>query len=144
MNADATVRSLGSIERKGHEALCKRHCRLVTAVRWAIALTIAGLFCLNVAINARAQSSGFNPQYPPRATAVAAVSSGADTTTATATIPAAPGQTSYVCGFTVSGLGATAATTVTVTVGTLPTAGTSFSYPYTFALGAGVTNTMLQ
>jgi hypothetical protein len=92
---------------------------------------------------ALAQSSGFNPAYPPRATAVAAVSSGADTTTASASIPAAPGQTSYVCGFTVSGLGATAGTNVTVTVGPLATAGSNFSYPYVFAAGATLLNTML-
>jgi hypothetical protein len=106
-------------------------------------ILLAAAFVL-AALPAWAQSSSqFNPSYPPRATAVAGVSSGADTTTATATIPASPGQTSYVCGFTVSGLGATGTANVTVTVGPLATAGSNFSYPYVFAAGATVLNTML-
>jgi hypothetical protein len=48
-----------------------------------------------------------------------------------------------VCGFTVSGLGATAGTNVTVTVGPLATSGSNFSYPYVYATGVAVLNTTL-
>lgn len=108
-------------------------------------LLAAALFWAAMASCALAQSSSqFNPQYPPRATAIVGVATGADTASATATIPAAQGQTSYVCGFTVSGLGATGLTNVTVTVGPLATAGSNFSYPYQFVAGATLINTMLQ
>jgi hypothetical protein len=103
----------------------------------------AALFWAAMASCALAQSSSqWNPAYPPRATAVVGVTNGADTTSATATIPAAPGQTSYICGLTVNGLGATGAANVVVTVGPLATAGGNISFPYAYALGATVTNTV--
>jgi hypothetical protein len=53
------------------------------------------------------------------ATPVMAVFSGANTTSATAVLPAAVGKLTYVCGFTISGLGATSATPVVATLGTM-------------------------
>ena len=105
-------------------------------------ILLAAAFML-VAFPAFGQSSGFNPTYPPRATAVAVVSSGADTASATAAIPALVGQTGYICGFDVSGLGSTAGANVTVTVGPLAIAGSNLSYPYVFTASAATLNTML-
>ena len=60
----------------------------------------------------------------------------------TATIPARAGATSYICGFAVNGLGATSATPVVVTAGTLAGSAT-LRFPYTYALGATATNTVV-
>lgn len=73
---------------------------------------------------------------------VAGTFSNADTTTATATLAGAAGKTTSICSFSVSGLGATAATPVTVTVGTL-TGGGTLSYSYLFQTGATAVNTPL-
>lgn len=61
--------------------------------------------------------------------------------TALGTVPKINGATSYICGFAVNGLGATSATSVVVTVGTL-VGGATLSFPYTYALGATATNTV--
>jgi hypothetical protein len=79
---------------------------------------------------------------PAGATPVTGVFSGADTTTAAATLAGAAGHTTYICNFTVSGLGATAQTPVTVTVATL-TGGNTLSYSYVFVAGATLPNTPL-
>jgi hypothetical protein len=90
-----------------------------------------------------------NAGYPPGSTPISAVFSGADTTTATATLTGAAGQFTYICGFTLSGQGATAATTVspavtgltntlTVTGGfTFVVSAAAFDVPvsYTFPVG---------
>jgi hypothetical protein len=68
--------------------------------------------------------------------AVTATFSGADTSSAVATLPAAAGATTYICGFTISGLGATSATNVIGTIASL-TGGTA-SHEYSFPLGATV------
>jgi hypothetical protein len=70
-------------------------------------------------------------------TSVTAVFTGADTASATATLSAAAGQFTYICGFNVSGLGATAATSVTPTVTGLPNTLT-YTGAFTFAAGATV------
>jgi len=76
-------------------------------------------------------------------TSITATFSGADTTTATATLPAAAGKLTYICGFNISGLGATAATTVSPTIATLAGGNTfTLSGGYTFAAGATVNNTL--
>jgi hypothetical protein len=49
----------------------------------------------------------------------------------------------YVCGFNVSGLGATAATTVTIAVATV-VGGNALSFQYIFPLGAAVASTPVQ
>jgi hypothetical protein len=92
--------------------------------------------------------------YPYNAIPVTAVFAAADTVTASASIPAFPGRVSYICGFTVNGLGLTTGATVNVTVG--PLIGTflqgqlppnpsqqpnSFSYQYTFPTGAAALTT---
>jgi hypothetical protein len=75
-------------------------------------------------------------------TPITGVFSGADTTTAAATLAGTAGKTTYICSVTVSGLGATAATPVTVTVATLA-GGNTMSYSYVFPLGATVPSTPL-
>jgi hypothetical protein len=84
-----------------------------------------------------------NAGYPTGATPVGNAFSGADTTTAAATLPAAAGKFTYIAGFTVSGLGATATTTVNVTVGTL-VGSTTPTYSYVFQTGATVVDTSVS
>lgn len=73
---------------------------------------------------------------------VTATFSGADTSSAAATLPAAAGKFTYICGFNVSGLGATGATIVSPTVGTVSPGNTlTFSGGYTFPAGATVAAT---
>jgi hypothetical protein len=81
--------------------------------------------------------------FPFGATPVGNAFSGADTATAAATLPAAAGKFTYICGFTVSGLGATSATPVSVSVATL-TGSVTPNYSYVFAAGAAVLNTFLN
>ncbi len=80
--------------------------------------------------------------YPAGATPIGGAFSGADTTTQAATLALASGKTTYICGFTVSGLGATGATTVAVTVATL-VGSTTLTYSYVFPAGATVVATSI-
>lgn len=57
--------------------------------------------------------------------------------TAAATLATGDARTAYLCGFSVSSLGATAASTVTLTVTGI---GATFSYLYSVAAGATVKN----
>jgi hypothetical protein len=87
--------------------------------------------------------------YPAGSNAVTGVLSAADTTTGAATLPAAVGKLTYIGGFTVSGLGAAAATPVSVTVatvvgGTSGGAGNTLTYSYNFVAGVALPNTPLQ
>jgi hypothetical protein len=95
---------------------------------------------VGMCLNAAGQAVVCNPTNP--GTGVTGSFAGADTTTAAATLAGAAGKTTYVCGFSINGLGATAATTVNVTVGTL-IGGNSANFVYIFALGATVQNTPL-
>src|SRR5258708_17429763 len=104
---------------------------LATVLLWAAMVSCA-----------LAQSSNFNPAYPPRAVAVVGVNSGADTTTLAASLPASPGTTTYICGFTVSGNGATAAAGTAVTVATLAS-GVTATYQYGFVTGGGLAKPVL-
>ncbi len=79
---------------------------------------------------------------PAGAVPIAGTFSGADTSTAAATLAGTAGKTTSICSFSVSGLGATAATPVTVTVATL-TGGGTLSYSYLFQTGATAVNTPL-
>lgn len=73
---------------------------------------------------------------------ITAIFSGADTAGQSVSIPAAAGKFSFVCGFNVSGLGATAATTVNPLLGTLSGNNTfTFTGGYTYALGAAAVST---
>lgn len=81
--------------------------------------------------------------YPSGATPITATFSGADTSSSAATLAAAAGKTTYICGFTVSGLGATALTNVTVAVTGLTGAGT-LNYTYSMPAGATVAATPLN
>lgn len=73
----------------------------------------SGAACAPVSA-ANAQAVAAQP-YPASATAVAASQTGAASALG-ATLGTAVGQTTYICGFTVTGAGATAASVVTVTV----------------------------
>jgi hypothetical protein len=73
--------------------------------------------------------------FPAGATPITAVFSGADTATASATLAAVAGKFTYICGFTVSGLGSTAGATVIATVATLA-GGNTLSYSYVFVASA--------
>lgn len=57
-----------------------------------------------------------NAGYPTAATPVTAVFSGADTASQTVTLPAAAGQFTYLCGWSVDSGGVTTAADVTITV----------------------------
>jgi len=103
----------------------------------------AAVVFLSMISCALAQSSGFNPSYPPRATAITASSSGADTSSASVSLAASPGQTTYICSFSVGGLGATAIGNVVVTVGALA-GNVSVNYTYSMPAGATVPATPLN
>jgi hypothetical protein len=75
--------------------------------------------------------------YPAGAVPLAAAASGADTTSAAITLGPVTGRLTYVCGFAISGLGATAATNVLVTVGNI-------SYSYAFTGTATTINTPIS
>ncbi|SRR5229473_2526861 len=75
---------------------------------------------------------------PSGATPLTGVFSGADTASAAATLTVTAGKTGYITGFSVSGLGATGATTVIVAI-TGPT--NTLSYSYVFVAGATLPNT---
>jgi hypothetical protein len=63
---------------------------------------------------------------------VTGVFSGADTASASASLAAAPGRVTHICGFSISGLGSTAGGPVSVTVATLAGGNTeTFSYVFT-------------
>lgn len=70
------------------------------------------------------------------------VFSGADTGGQSASITASAGMTPYITGFRVDGLGATAATNVTVTI--TGTSSGTLSYTYSFVAGATTPNTPLD
>jgi len=70
---------------------------------------------------------------------VTGVFSGADTSSQAVTLAGVANKTTYICGFTISGLGATSATAVTATIATLAKGdgtGVTWSYSYVFASGA--------
>jgi hypothetical protein len=85
---------------------------------------------------ALAQSSGFNPAYPPRAVAISAASGNVAAATATATLAASPGTTTYICGFSATGGGSTAAAVVNLTVTNVVTG--TLTYTFGANTGAGV------
>jgi hypothetical protein len=86
-----------------------------------------------------------NAGYPPGSTPLAAAFSGADTTTQAALITAPANQFPYVCGFEVSGLGATGLTQVAPSLTQVSVTGAlTFTFEYTFVAGAGLPNTPLQ
>ena len=99
--------------------------------------------CLNtagIAVPCNAGAGGA-AGYPGGSTPVSAVSSGADTTSAAATLAAAASKFTYLCNFTVSGLGSTAGGPVTVAITGLTN---TLSYTYVFAAAATTPNTPLQ
>lgn len=117
-----------------------RHRALDRALRYSAGLVALGLFFLFVqvlAAGAQGISVGQNGTYPVGAIGVSGVFAGADTSSSAATLTGSPGRTTYICGFNVNGLGATAATTVNVAVATV-IGGNSLSFQYIMPLGAGV------
>lgn len=90
---------------------------------------------LNGIYNQLGDSDGPGPR-----TNVTATFSGADTTTATATLPASAGKVTFICGFTVGGLGATALANGVATVTGLLGAAT-LNYTYSMPAGATVVTT---
>jgi hypothetical protein len=74
-----------------------------------------------------------NAQYPAGAIPIAASSGNVAAATATATLAATPGRTTYICGFTVTAGGSTAAATVNVTV--TNTTGGTLTYNYSTSTG---------
>jgi hypothetical protein len=88
------------------------------------------------------------PYLPPttQGTPVMGVASGADTSTLSTTLPAATagsGKFTYICGVTISGLGATGLTTVVATIATL-TGNKTASMTYIFPAGATVATTPIN
>jgi hypothetical protein len=69
--------------------------------------------------------------------------SGADTTTAAATLTGTAGKTTYICGFQVNGLGLTTGATVNVAVASL-LGGNTLNFAYIFPTGATVATTPIQ
>lgn len=74
-----------------------------------------------------------NSTYPAGAIAVANSSGNVAAAVATATLPAAQARTTYICGFTVTSGGSTAAATVNVTV--TNTIGGTLTYSYSTSTG---------
>jgi hypothetical protein len=75
----------------------------------------------------------------PGASTVVGSTTGANTTTQVATLAGAAAKTTYICGFTVSGNGATAAAGTNVAV-TGVVGGVTLNYQYGFVAGAGLPN----
>jgi hypothetical protein len=103
--------------------------------------TTGGFNACVVDVNGNTCTSG-GGTLPSGATPVTGTFSGADTTTQAITLAGTAGKTTYICSFSVSGLGATAGTSVTVTVATLLGSST-LSYSYFYQAGATVANTPL-
>lgn len=85
-------------------------------------------------------------RYPLNSSPVAVSTTGADTSSATAALPAVSGRLNFVCGFNINGLGATALTNVTATLGSLGSSSGSnaqLNYAYQFPAGATVAATQL-
>jgi hypothetical protein len=89
-------------------------------------LSLAMMYALAQAPSPGASGSATGTGYPAGAVPLTAAASGADTTSAAITLGPVTGRLTYICGFQVSGLGATAATNVLVTVGAI-----SYSYAFT-------------
>lgn len=86
-----------------------------------------------------------NAGYPSGSTPLANSIATANTTSLGVTITAPAGQFPYVCYIEVSGLGATALTTVSPNITQIgPTGATAFSFEYTYVAGAGLVNAPLQ
>jgi hypothetical protein len=107
-------------------------------------LSLAMMYALAQAPSPGASGPATGTGYPAGAIPLSTAVSSADTSTSTASLFALPGRVDYVCGFAVSGLGATAATPVTVTVGQVvsgvPGLGTTLSYAYVFTGSATTIN----
>jgi hypothetical protein len=99
--------------------------------------TAGGFNAIVIDVNGNTCVAGGGLALPTGATPITGTFSGADTTTAAATLAGVASKTTYICSFTVTGLGATAATPVTVTVATL-IGSTTLSYTYFFPAGAAV------
>lgn len=84
--------------------------------------------------------SNTNSTYPAGAIAVIGSSSGANTTSALATLTGTPGRTTYICGFAVSGLGLTTGAAVNIGVATVA-GGLTMNYQYVYPTGATVATT---
>jgi hypothetical protein len=80
--------------------------------------------------------------YPTGATPITAASGNVAAATATATLAATSGKTTYITGFSVTGTGATAALAVSVTVTNVVTG--TMTYTYAAAAGVAVANTPLN
>ena len=84
---------------------------------------------------------GSTSPYPKGATPITAASGNVANATATATLAAVAGKTTYITGFTVTGTGATAGLAVSVSVaGTITT---GLTYTSAAAVGALIANTPL-
>lgn len=95
---------------------------------------LAAIIWLAALASAFAQTGvGGNSTYPPGAIALSASSGNVAAATATATLAATPGRTTYICGFTVTAGGSTAAATVNVTVTNTP--GGTLTYNYSTSTG---------
>jgi hypothetical protein len=86
------------------------------------------------------QADGSLTVAPCQFTPVTGTFSGADTTTAAATLTGVAGKTTYICGFQVNGLGLTTGATVQVAVATIAP-GNTLNFAYTFPTGAAVVAT---
>lgn len=85
--------------------------------------------------NQLSDSGGAGPATP-----ITATFSGADTTTAAATLAAAASKTTFICGFQVNGLGATGLANGVATVTGL-TGGATINYTYSMPAGVTVVTT---
>jgi hypothetical protein len=96
------------------------------------------LIAIGAALGALLVLPASGQNIPTRSTTVSASSGVVAAATATATLPAVTGSSNYLCGFSVSSLGATAATTVQVTVTGLN--GGTQTYIYAVVAGATTKN----
>jgi hypothetical protein len=106
-------------------------------------LSLAMMYALAQAPSPGASGPATGTGYPAGSIPLASATSGADTSTLSATLGSDPGRLTYVCGWAVSGLGATAATNVVVTVGNIFPGGggnTTLVYEYAFTATAVTPN----
>jgi hypothetical protein len=99
---------------------------------------LAALAIIAIGITAQAQVVIAPNEYPQGATALTASSGNVAAATATATLAGATDKTTYVCGFTITSTGATAAAVVNATLTGVVTG--TMTFTYAAVAGATVAN----
>jgi hypothetical protein len=118
--------------------ICHKMGKIMRKVVLAIGVLFASVaYALAQAPSPGASGPATGTGYPAGSIPLVAVVSSADTTSSVATLSAITGRLTYICGFSVSGLGATALTNVVITAASV-VGNVAPSYAYSFPAGATV------